>query len=297
MACSINGVVLVYISLMPVVANVDVTTDGSLYASYYNEGNFSVFYNDSFVGLDFNDTGFNYNDWYTGFDYNGSYTGFDSNDSYTGFDYNDSFTGFDYNGSYTGFDYNDSYTGFDYNDSYTGFDYNDSFTRFDNNETENGHTTGDNATASGDNIEYLTQDTEVPEDIVYNDENYYPDYRNGSSNETSLYNTRRLYEDRFFSYDVRVRPTKNQSLAMSVAADFVPKYITDFDVTQQVFRIMGYFRFTWTDVQLSWKPRDYGLVDTLRVPTTDIWTPNIIIQKVSERKQTQRDYKFVVYHT
>jgi len=33
----------------------------------------------------------------------------------------------------------------------------------------------------------------------------------------------------------------------------------------------------WKDILLAWKPENYGGVDTVRVPPSQIWTPDIVL--------------------
>jgi len=33
----------------------------------------------------------------------------------------------------------------------------------------------------------------------------------------------------------------------------------------------------WKDILLAWEPNDYGGVNTVRVPPSKIWTPDIVL--------------------
>ena len=33
----------------------------------------------------------------------------------------------------------------------------------------------------------------------------------------------------------------------------------------------------WNDPQLRWNPADYGDITELRIPVTDIWTPDVVM--------------------
>jgi len=33
----------------------------------------------------------------------------------------------------------------------------------------------------------------------------------------------------------------------------------------------------WTDIQLAWEPGEFGGVNNIRVPTSSIWTPDIVL--------------------
>lgn len=42
--------------------------------------------------------------------------------------------------------------------------------------------------------------------------------------------------------------------------------------------LFSYFSFQkWKDVNLQWNPEDYGGIRKIRVPSTDIWRPDLVL--------------------
>ncbi|XP_052819992.1 acetylcholine receptor subunit alpha-like [Mya arenaria] len=80
-------------------------------------------------------------------------------------------------------------------------------------------------------------------------------------------------------YDPRIRPIQNQSQPIYINTKFVPLGLIDFDTTLQQFSMMAYIRIGWIDHNINWTPRFYSATYSLRVPTRQIWTPNLILRK------------------
>lgn len=83
------------------------------------------------------------------------------------------------------------------------------------------------------------------------------------------------------SYDTRIRPRLDQSQVVEVNTSFVPQSLLEFDTSEQKFSVLGYFRIKWYDEVVTWTPADYSDTNTIKVPVTEIWTPSLIILKVS----------------
>ena len=94
--------------------------------------------------------------------------------------------------------------------------------------------------------------------------------------------TRKLYADLLTGYDTRVRPIQNQSQPIYVNTKFVPLTLIEFDTFQQRFSLLAYIRIRWYDELMMWRPKYYMCMSSLKVSTTGLWTPNIVIHKVSK---------------
>ncbi|KAL4227288.1 Neuronal acetylcholine receptor subunit [Mactra antiquata] len=90
---------------------------------------------------------------------------------------------------------------------------------------------------------------------------------------------KQLFKDFIEETDTKIRPVINQSKAIHVHTKFVPISILHFDTTEQKFSILAYFRVFWNDELITWKPKFYNGLYYMKVPTTDIWKPNLIIEK------------------
>lgn len=90
-----------------------------------------------------------------------------------------------------------------------------------------------------------------------------------------------LFYDILLGYDTRIRPIKNQSMSVNVSTKFVPMSILDFDTVGQKFSVLGYFRVWWKDELLTWNKDFYADTNTIKMPIKEIWTPSLIVSKVS----------------
>ncbi|KAL4238063.1 Neuronal acetylcholine receptor subunit [Mactra antiquata] len=98
---------------------------------------------------------------------------------------------------------------------------------------------------------------------------------------TGMYYIKQLMSEVTDDVDTKIRPVVNQSKAIHVHTKFVPISILHFDTTDQKFSILAYFRVFWTDEFISWKPKFYNRIVFFKVPTTDLWKPNLIIEKTT----------------
>jgi len=99
---------------------------------------------------------------------------------------------------------------------------------------------------------------------------------------TGLEMKRKLYNDLLTGYDTRVRPIQNQSQPIYVNTKFVPLTLIEFDTFQQRFSLLAYIRIRWYDELMMWRPKYYMCMSSLKVSTTGLWTPNIVIHKVKK---------------
>jgi hypothetical protein len=90
-----------------------------------------------------------------------------------------------------------------------------------------------------------------------------------------------LFKNILYDYDTRIRPIWDQSAPINVSTKFVPMSILDFDIASQTFSILGYFRVWWRDELLTWNEEHYSQTNTVKIPIKEIWTPRLIILKVS----------------
>jgi len=98
---------------------------------------------------------------------------------------------------------------------------------------------------------------------------------------TGMFFVKKMYRDLLTGYDTRVRPVQNQSKPVYVNTKFVPNALIDFDNANQKLSMMAYIRIHWVDEQIIWKPKRYGGRFGLRAPLHEVWTPNIVLHKVS----------------
>ncbi|XP_074956078.1 neuronal acetylcholine receptor subunit alpha-3 isoform X2 [Phalacrocorax aristotelis] len=78
----------------------------------------------------------------------------------------------------------------------------------------------------------------------------------------------RLYAALFKSYNQFVRPVKNVS---------DPVIIQFEDEVNQIMETNLWLKHIWNDYKLRWNPADYGGAEFIRVPSGQIWKPDIVL--------------------
>lgn len=54
-------------------------------------------------------------------------------------------------------------------------------------------------------------------------------------------------------------------------------FITTQDAKNQIMTTNVWLNQQWFDYYLQWDPKDYGGVKSLYIPSSDIWTPDIVL--------------------
>ncbi|CAF1268431.1 unnamed protein product [Adineta ricciae] len=73
------------------------------------------------------------------------------------------------------------------------------------------------------------------------------------------------------------RPVYNDSHTLIVTMNLALQQIIDFDEKNEILVCSGWLVLTWYDYSLQWKPEDFGNIQTIRLPSTRVWTPDIIL--------------------
>ncbi|XP_016421321.1 neuronal acetylcholine receptor subunit alpha-7-like [Sinocyclocheilus rhinocerous] len=88
---------------------------------------------------------------------------------------------------------------------------------------------------------------------------------------------RKLYKELMESYNRLERPVLNDSAPIVVELGLTLLQIIDVDEKNQVLITNAWLQLGWTDIYLSWNPDNYPGVQTLRFPSNQIWTPDILL--------------------
>ncbi|UJR10224.1 hypothetical protein I4U23_014437 [Adineta vaga] len=73
------------------------------------------------------------------------------------------------------------------------------------------------------------------------------------------------------------RPVYNDSHTLTVTMNLALQQIIDFDEKNEILVCSGWLVLTWYDYSLQWNPEDFGNIQTIRLPSTRVWTPDIIL--------------------
>ncbi|KAL8568504.1 hypothetical protein ACOMHN_013805 [Nucella lapillus] len=73
--------------------------------------------------------------------------------------------------------------------------------------------------------------------------------------------------------------------------------IMDLDEKNQVLTLNVWDRYNWRDVHMQWDPKEWGGVDSIRIPSKKLWTPDVKLYNYADsRIEEHRDALLVVSH-
>ncbi|CAF1158999.1 unnamed protein product [Rotaria sordida] len=85
-------------------------------------------------------------------------------------------------------------------------------------------------------------------------------------------------------YNPIERPVQNDSNTLPVTMNLALQHIIDFDGKNEAIVISGWMTIMWNDYSLKWQPEEFGNIQTLRIPSTQIWTPDILLYNSADEK-------------
>ncbi|NWR31971.1 ACHA3 protein, partial [Tachuris rubrigastra] len=87
----------------------------------------------------------------------------------------------------------------------------------------------------------------------------------------------RLYAALFQSYNQFVRPVKNVSDPVIIQFEVSMSQLVKVDEVNQIMETNLWLKHIWNDYKLRWNPADYGGAEFIRVPSGQIWKPDIVL--------------------
>lgn len=87
----------------------------------------------------------------------------------------------------------------------------------------------------------------------------------------------RLVSNLFNGYNKVVRPVDHFSEAVVVTVGLQLIQLISVDEVNQIVTSNVRLRQQWLDVNLKWNPDEYGGIRKIRVPSTDIWKPDLVL--------------------
>ncbi|CAF1423376.1 unnamed protein product [Rotaria sordida] len=85
-------------------------------------------------------------------------------------------------------------------------------------------------------------------------------------------------------YKPIARPVQNDSHTLLVTINLSLQQIINFDGKNEAIVISGWMTIMWNDYSLRWKPEEFGNIQTLRIPSTQIWIPDIFLYNTADEK-------------
>jgi len=86
-----------------------------------------------------------------------------------------------------------------------------------------------------------------------------------------------LLKDLFTDYNKIISPILDGGDALEVQMEMYPRSIKDFDEVSESFVYIAGLRMVWKDFRLAWDSDKYAGIDTITVPVTQVWTPEIFL--------------------
>uniref|UniRef100_K7GF04 Cholinergic receptor nicotinic alpha 10 subunit n=1 Tax=Pelodiscus sinensis TaxID=13735 RepID=K7GF04_PELSI len=87
----------------------------------------------------------------------------------------------------------------------------------------------------------------------------------------------KLLKDLFANYSNALRPVEDTDLALNVTLQITLSQIIDMDERNQILTAYLWIRQVWVDAYLSWDKGDYDGIDTIRIPSSYVWRPDIVL--------------------
>ncbi|NWT81728.1 ACH10 protein, partial [Lanius ludovicianus] len=87
----------------------------------------------------------------------------------------------------------------------------------------------------------------------------------------------KLLHDLFANYSSALRPVEDTDRALNVTLQVSLAQIIDMDERNQVLTSYLWVRQTWLDAHLTWDKDGYGGIDSIRIPSSYVWRPDIIL--------------------
>ncbi|XP_054625691.1 neuronal acetylcholine receptor subunit alpha-3 [Dunckerocampus dactyliophorus] len=87
----------------------------------------------------------------------------------------------------------------------------------------------------------------------------------------------KLFSVIFSNYNQYIRPVENVSDPVIVQFEVSMSQLVKVDEVNQIMETNLWLRHIWNDYKLKWNPKDFGGVEFIRVPSSRIWKPDIVL--------------------
>ncbi|XP_068187833.1 neuronal acetylcholine receptor subunit alpha-10-like [Antennarius striatus] len=87
----------------------------------------------------------------------------------------------------------------------------------------------------------------------------------------------KLMKDLFSNYTNALRPVEDTDHIINVTLQVTLSQIIDMDERNQILTTYLWVRQVWMDAYLTWKKEDYDGLDAIRIPSSYVWRPDIVL--------------------
>ncbi|XP_063062049.1 neuronal acetylcholine receptor subunit alpha-10a [Engraulis encrasicolus] len=107
----------------------------------------------------------------------------------------------------------------------------------------------------------------------------------------------KLLKDLFINYTSALRPVADTKNILNVTLQITLSQIIDMDERNQILTAYLWIRQVWVDVHLRWNKDDYDGLDTIRIPSSYVWRPDIVLYNNADDHFTgSMDTNVVIRH-
>ncbi|XP_008577652.1 PREDICTED: acetylcholine receptor subunit gamma isoform X2 [Galeopterus variegatus] len=96
----------------------------------------------------------------------------------------------------------------------------------------------------------------------------------------------RLLADLMHSYDPHLRPAEHDSDVVNVSLKLTLTNLISLNEREEALTTNVWIEMQWCDYRLRWDPQDYEGLWVLRVPSTMVWRPDIVLENKSQTYST-----------
>ncbi|XP_017922721.1 PREDICTED: acetylcholine receptor subunit gamma isoform X3 [Capra hircus] len=96
----------------------------------------------------------------------------------------------------------------------------------------------------------------------------------------------RLLGDLMQGYNPHLRPAEHDSDVVNVSLKLTLTNLISLNEREEALTTNVWIEMQWCDYRLRWDPRDYGGLWVLRVPSTMVWQPDIVLENKSQTYST-----------
>uniref|UniRef100_A0A452GJG6 Cholinergic receptor nicotinic alpha 10 subunit n=1 Tax=Gopherus agassizii TaxID=38772 RepID=A0A452GJG6_9SAUR len=97
----------------------------------------------------------------------------------------------------------------------------------------------------------------------------------------------KLLHDLFANYSNALRPVEDTDRALNVTLQITLSQIIDMDERNQILTAYLWIRQVWLDAYLAWDKDDYDGIDTIRIPSSYVWRPDIVLYNNADDQFTE----------
>ncbi|KAM7397499.1 hypothetical protein PAMA_005684 [Pampus argenteus] len=87
----------------------------------------------------------------------------------------------------------------------------------------------------------------------------------------------KLLTDLLSNYTNALRPVEDTNHIINVTLQITLSQIIDMDERNQILTTYLWIRQVWMDAYLTWNKEDYDGLDTIRIPSSYVWRPDIVL--------------------